>query len=69
MIDEGIVKAREVENAKAKLIEIDLKSIRGIREWIATQPTAPQIVKDYEVEAIGERTKLTVTESIEPVTK
>lgn len=58
VIDEGVVKAREAENAKAKLAEIDLKSIRGIREWIASQPTAPKIVKEYETEAIEERAKL-----------
>lgn len=58
VIDEGVVKAREAENAKAKLAEIDLKSIRGIREWIVSQPTAPQILKDCDSLASVERVKL-----------
>ena len=41
-----------------KLIEIDQKSIRGIREWIALQPTAEKFTKDLEVEAIKEREKI-----------
>ena len=41
-----------------KLIEIDQKSIRGIREWIALQPTAEKFIKDLEAEATAEREKL-----------
>lgn len=43
---------------KAKLAEIDLKSIRPIREWIAKQVDAPQYIKDYEGEAVAERVRL-----------
>ena len=43
---------------KAKLKEVDLKSIRSIREWISKQVAAPKILTDYEAEAISERAKL-----------
>ena len=39
------------EAIKASLAEIDLKSIRSIREWLAKQDGAPQYIKDYEAEA------------------
>lgn len=52
--------AVEVEaRAKAKLAEIDIKSIRGLREWAAKQADAPQALKDFESLAIAEREKLT----------
>lgn len=44
---------------KAKLLEIDLASIRGLREYIAAKPDAPQILKDKEAEAAVERDKFT----------
>lgn len=49
-----------VQNAKAKaaLEAIDAASIRSIREYIASKPDAPQILKDYEVKASTERSKL-----------
>lgn len=49
---------RKVVQAKAALSEIDAKSIRALREWVATQPTAPQFLKDREAEAASERAKL-----------
>jgi hypothetical protein len=54
------------EAIKTKLKEIDIASIRSIREYIAAKPDAPQYVKDYELQAISERDKLTVVET-EPV--
>lgn len=42
---------------KAKLAEIDLKSIRSLREWVAKQSDVPEYLKNYEVQAIAERTK------------
>ena len=48
---------RAVADAKALLNEIDLKSIRSIREWIALQPDAPLFVKEYENQAISARAK------------
>lgn len=41
-----------------ELEKLDRESIRVIREWIATQATAPQILKDKEVKAIIERSKI-----------
>lgn len=42
----------------AKLELIDKQSIRGIREWIALQPTAEKFTKDLEAEATTERAKI-----------
>lgn len=46
--------------AKAELLRIDMASIRSMREWIAAQPTAPQILKDKEAAAVIERSKVQV---------
>lgn len=50
----------EVENNKAlaTLRQIDFESIRAIREYIASRPDAPQILKDKEEAAAAERAKL-----------
>lgn len=45
-------------SVKAELRAIDIDSIRSIREWIAAQPTAPQILKDREAAAVLARAKL-----------
>ena len=58
VIDEEIFKTQEATQALAKLKEIDLKSIRSIREWLVSQENAPQFIKDYEAEAITERAKI-----------
>ena len=39
-------------------MEIDVKSIRSIREWVAKQPTVDKAVKDIELEAVAERAKI-----------
>lgn len=44
--------------AKAELAALDAASIRSIREWIAAQPTAPQILKDKEAAALAARAKI-----------
>ncbi len=44
--------------ALAKLKEIDLKSIRSLREWLASQEGAPEWIKAREAEAQTERGKL-----------
>jgi len=44
---------------KAALNEIDLKSIRSIRERMAIQPDAPKFLILHEAAAIAERAKLT----------
>jgi len=41
-----------------ELERIDIESIRSIREYIASKPDAPQILKDKEAKAIAEREKL-----------
>ena len=44
--------------ARARLREIDIASIRALREYVAAQADAPQIVKAREAAAIVERNKL-----------
>jgi hypothetical protein len=44
--------------AKAALREIDIASIRSMREWIAAQPTAPAVLKNHELAVQDERAKL-----------
>lgn len=60
--DVDAVKAKEVEDAKAKLVEIDLKSIRALREYITgdikTKETAMILLVEREIEAQTERIKL-----------
>ena len=46
------------EETKAKLREIDIASIRALREYVAAQPDAPKLVKDKEAEAAVERGKM-----------
>ncbi len=41
-----------------ELEELDRLSIRDIREWIANQPSAPQLLKDREAQAILKRGQL-----------
>ncbi len=52
------IKAATNEAAKAELIQIDLQSIRSIREWLAARPDAPELLKQHEKDATAERTKL-----------
>lgn len=40
------------------LAEIDLKSIRSLREYIAAKEDAPEFIKNYETAAAKERAKL-----------
>jgi hypothetical protein len=56
--DTAKITAEQNETVKTKLTEIDLKSIRSLREWVAKQPDAPQWIKDYEAQAQTERAKL-----------
>ena len=43
---------------KARLNELDLKSIRSIRERMAIQPDAPKFLIEHEAAARAERSKL-----------
>jgi hypothetical protein len=52
------LKAKTNAGIYAKLELIDKQSIRGIREWIALQPTAEKFTKDLEAEATAEREKM-----------
>jgi len=51
-------KAKADNEAKAALADIDMKSIRALREWVAKQADAPQQIKDHEAAAKVERDKL-----------
>lgn len=54
------VETNEEHNArvKARLAAIDLASIRGIREYIAAQPNAPQLLRDREAQVAQVREAL-----------
>lgn len=49
---------RESKEAERALQDIDLKSIRSIREYIAAQPDAPEILKTHELNAKNKRKKI-----------
>lgn len=40
------------------LQEIDLKSIRSLREWLVQQPGAPEFIKNYESQAYKKRSEI-----------
>ena len=44
--------------ALARLAEIDAQSVRGLREWLAARPDAPQSLKDQEAAAVAARAEL-----------
>ncbi len=46
------------EAIKRELEELDKLSIRDIREWIALQPNAPQMLKEREAQAVDARSRL-----------
>lgn len=46
------------EQIKASLDALDLASVRAIREYIASKPDAPQLLKDKEAAAVASRAKL-----------
>jgi hypothetical protein len=43
---------------KKALEDIDIASIRSLREWLIQQPNAPQFLLDHETQAQTERAKL-----------
>jgi hypothetical protein len=53
-----VVPDTTVQDAKQELANIDIKSIRGMREWIAAQPDAPEFLQLLEASAKAERTKI-----------
>jgi hypothetical protein len=54
----SVEKYKQAEKAKQELLDIDLKSIRSIREYIASQPNAPKEIKDREALAAVARSKI-----------
>lgn len=50
--------AEENAAAKAELERIDLESVRSIREWITSQPNAPQFLIDKENAAQAARARI-----------
>jgi len=46
------------EEAKVTLADMDLRLIRGMREWVAKQADAPQELKNCEAQAIEVRSKI-----------
>lgn len=46
------------EAAKAKLRDIDIASVRALREYIAAKADAPVELKTHEAAAVAERAKL-----------
>lgn len=58
VIDAAAQKERDNAIIIAKLAEIDMASIRSMREYIAAQADAPQYIKDHEASAKAEREKL-----------
>ena len=51
-------KQEKINKAKDALADIDKKTIRALREYVAALPDAPKAVKDRETEAAAEREKL-----------
>lgn len=43
---------------KSNLNDIDIKSIRSLREWLVQQPDCPEFLKTYENEAKAKRAEL-----------
>lgn len=56
-IDARLIEENNAQ-AKADLEKIDLESIRAMREWIASQPNAPQFVLDHEAQAQSARARI-----------
>lgn len=51
-------KDRAASDAKAQLNEIDLKSIRSLREWLFRQSDCPEFIREYEQQAVDARMKI-----------
>lgn len=49
---------RDNAAVKQALTEIDIQSVRSIREWLAQQADCPQKLLDNEAQAQAERAKL-----------
>jgi hypothetical protein len=58
--DQDKIDIRLSSEAKQKLKEIDLASIRSIREYLSKQENASEFLKNLETQAIIEREKIKV---------
>jgi hypothetical protein len=58
--EDGLLAERDEENRKVKseLSQLDLKSIRDIREWIASQSDCPENLSTIESTVIEKRKKI-----------
>ena len=54
-VQAGAEKAKAIADTKALLIEVDLKSIRSLREWLAKQPDCPKFIAEHEKQACALR--------------
>lgn len=52
------LRAVEIEAAKAALRDIDIASIRSLREYVASREGAPQFIRDHEDRARAARGKI-----------
>ena len=57
-VPESLSVSRNNKAAKEDLDKLDLESIRDIREWVASQISAPQTLKDREALAVDARAKI-----------
>ena len=46
------------EVRKNELKDIDIKSIRSLREWLSSKEDAPKFIKDYESDALAKRNEI-----------
>ena len=58
VVPAGVNPAVIAAQAAADLADIDLKSIRGLREWVSQQVNAPKTLTDLERRAVDTRKKL-----------
>ena len=54
--ERALLQANKLE--RINLDEIDRRSIRDIREWVASQADAAEELKDYESQAIAARERM-----------
>lgn len=57
-MSEEEIRLPEVNETKNKLAEIDIASVRSIREWVSNQVDAPEYLKNYEKQAVEYRKRI-----------
>lgn len=53
----------------ALLEELDIESIRDMREWLASQAEAPQTLKERELKAIAARARIAALKALKTLKK